>query len=119
MIKKSQKVNKNSKKYLLFTLFNLHLDSMPTEVIEHIKSLEKEIKRLRQALNELLKINSTLKCENIKMKQERIEELNGKCSVASISIDEFCKTLNQINQNSTIKKSGAFLPRIRNQFGSK
>lgn len=108
------------KKYLLFTLFNLHLDSLPTQVIEHIKSLEKEIKRLRQTLNELLKINSTLKSENIKMKQDRIKQLNnGKCSVASISIDDFCETLNQINQNSTIKKSGAFLPRIRNKSGPK
>lgn len=88
-----------------------------------MSQLEKEIKRLRYALGETLKMNAVLQNELQKLrkkdlkeeKRSSINELGNTYFVSSPPIGDFSDTLNQIYKSARSKKQSACtLPRITN-----
>jgi len=84
-----------------------------------MNKLEKEVKRLRFALGETLKMNALLQNELQKLRRGETNEGNGVLvnnnSVTSPAIEHFSETFKQIYNSEKNRKQSAFtLPRIAN-----
>jgi hypothetical protein len=84
-----------------------------------MNKLDKEVKRLRFALGETLKMNAFLQNELQKLRREETNEGNGVLannhSVTSPAIEDFSETLKEIYNCEKNRKQSAFtLPRITN-----
>jgi regulator of replication initiation timing len=92
--------------------------NLPPEVSEHMNKLDKEVKRLRFALGETLKMNALLQNELQKLREETNEgngALVNNNSVTSPAIQDFSETFKEIHNCEKNRKQSAFtLPRITN-----
>lgn len=106
--------------FVFFLIVIINSDAIPLEVINHITNLEIEVKRLRLALGESLKMNANLRnrlmsksTKSYQNRQSRETE-SPNCPVfkSTTKVESFRETWRAIN-SAKVESTNSFLPGIK------